>query len=63
MKVEPYNAIKADVIKKRADLVIKNKKFSEKISIILREIAEEKKNGITRRYYSFFFDAKWHEVS
>ena len=43
MKVDPYNSIKPEVLKDRADKVIKNRKFAENISNALREIAEDKK--------------------
>ena len=42
MKIEPYNAIDPSLIKKRAELVKNNEKFSKNIIIALREIAEEK---------------------
>jgi len=42
MKVEPYNAIDPNLIKKRAELVKSNEKFSQNILTALREIAEEK---------------------
>ena len=42
MKVEPYNAIDPNLIKKRAELVKSNEKFSQNILTVLREIAEEK---------------------
>ena len=42
MQVEPYNNIDQKLIKKRAELVTSNEKFSQNILIALREIAEEK---------------------
>ena len=42
MKVEPYNTIDPNLIKKRAELVKNNEKFSQNILTALREIAEEK---------------------
>ena len=42
MKAEPYNAIDESLIKKRAEMVKNNEKFSQKLIIALREIAEEK---------------------
>jgi len=77
MKVEPYNAISSKILQERADLVINNKKFGEKISTILRESAEDKKatesqEDITpeETIYKKFTSkkdnnlmSKWHEVS
>ena len=45
MKEEPYNAIDESLIKKRAELVKNNEKFSQKIITALREIAEEKEQS------------------
>ena len=45
MKIEPYNAIGESLIKKRAELVKNNEKFSQKILTALREIAEEKEQS------------------
>ena len=42
MKVEPYNIINPKLLKERAELILKNRAFAEKISTILREDAEEK---------------------
>ena len=42
MKVEPYNAIGRDLLKKRAELVKSNAKFAEDVCNILRENAEER---------------------
>ena len=42
MKVEPYNAIAPDLLKKRAHLIKSNAKFAEDVCNILRENAEEK---------------------
>jgi len=42
MKVEPYNVMDPSLIKKRAQLVRDNEKFSQNILTALREIAEEK---------------------
>ena len=44
MNVEPYNAIDPSIIKKRAELVRTNEKFSQNILTVLRDIAEEKDN-------------------
>ena len=76
-KAEPYSAITPEVIKQRADLVINNKKFSEKICTILRETAQEKKDtesqeditpeeSIYKKFTSNKDNAlmpKWHEAS
>ena len=43
MNVEPYNAIDPSIIKKRAELVRTNEKFSQNILTVLRDIAEEKR--------------------
>ena len=43
IKAEPYNAIKLELLKERANQVIKNRKFAENISIALKEEAEDKK--------------------
>ena len=45
MKAEPYNAIDESLLKKRAELVKNNEKFSQKIITALREIAEEKEQS------------------
>ena len=45
MKVEPYKAINSNLIKKRAELIKNNEKFSQKIITALREIAEEKEQS------------------
>ncbi len=42
MKEEPYNVIDPELIKKRAQLIRDNEKFSQNILTALREIAEEK---------------------
>jgi exodeoxyribonuclease-1 len=42
MKVEPYGKLDSNLIKKRAELVKTNEKFSQDICNILREAAEEK---------------------
>ena len=42
MKVEPYSKLDSNLIKKRAELVKSNEKFSQDICNILREAAEEK---------------------
>ena len=42
MKVEPYSKLDPNLIKKRAELVKTNEKFSQNICNILREAAEEK---------------------
>ena len=42
IKEEPYNTIDPNLIKKRAQLVRNNEKFSQNILTALREIAEEK---------------------
>ena len=42
MKVEPYNKLDPNLIKKRAELVKSNEKFSQDVCNILREAAEEK---------------------
>ena len=42
MKVDPYKKIGENLIKKRADLMKKNEKFSQDICNILKEAAEEK---------------------
>ena len=42
MKVEPYSKLDPNLIKKRAELVKTNEKFSQDICHILREAAEEK---------------------
>jgi len=76
-KVEPYNAINLDTLKKRAELVFKNKEFAQKINTILRDTAEEKKEtssqeditpeeSIYKKFTSGKDNAlmlKWHEVS
>ena len=45
MKEEPYNAIGSELIKKRAQLIRDNEKFSQNILTALREIAEEKEQS------------------
>ena len=45
MKEEPYNAIDPELIKKRAQLIRDNEKFSQNILTALREIAEEKEQS------------------
>ena len=45
MKVEPYNAVDPNLIKKRAHVVQNNEKFSQNILTALREIAEEKEQS------------------
>jgi len=45
MKEEPYNAIGPELIKKRAQLIRDNEKFSQNILTALREIAEEKEQS------------------
>ncbi len=45
MKEEPYNAIDSELIKKRAQLIRDNEKFSQNILTALREIAEEKEQS------------------
>jgi exodeoxyribonuclease-1 len=42
MKVEPYSKLDPNLLKKRAELVKSNEKFSQDICNILREAAEEK---------------------
>ena len=42
MKVEPYSKLDPNLIKKRAELVKSNEKFSQDVCNILREAAEEK---------------------
>jgi exodeoxyribonuclease-1 len=42
MKVEPYNSIDPDLIKKRAEMIKSNEKFAIDVCNILRENAEEK---------------------
>ena len=42
MKVEPYNLIDPDLIKKRAEMIKSNEKFAIDVCNILRENAEEK---------------------
>ena len=42
MKAEPYNIINPKLLRERAELILKNRAFAEKISTILREKAEEK---------------------
>ena len=43
LKAEPYNSMDLNLIKKRAELVQNNEKFSQNILVALREVAEEKK--------------------
>ena len=45
MKFEPYNAMSIDLLKKRADLIRSNEKFSQNILTALREIADEKEQS------------------
>ena len=45
MKEEPYNTIDPELIKKRAQLIRDNEKFSQNILTALREIAEEKEQS------------------
>ncbi len=45
MKAEPYNAMDESLIKKRAEIVQKNEKFSQNILVALREAAEEKEHS------------------
>jgi len=45
MKFEPYNSMSIDLLKKRADLIRSNEKFSQNILTALREIAEEKEQS------------------
>jgi len=45
MKVEPYNSIDPDLIKKRAKIIKENEKFSQNIINALREIAEDKEQS------------------
>ena len=45
MKEEPYNVIDPGLIKKRAQLIRDNEKFSQNILTALREIAEEKEQS------------------
>ena len=45
MKAEPYNAMDKSLIKKRAEIVQKNEKFSQNILVALREVAEEKEHS------------------
>ena len=42
MKFEPYNVMTMDLLKKRAELIRTNEKFSQNILTALRENAEEK---------------------
>ena len=42
MKFEPYNVMTMDILKKRAELIRTNEKFSQNILTALRENAEEK---------------------
>ena len=76
-KLEPYNAINPETLKKRANLVTKNKDFAKKISTILRENAQEKKETGSQEDMTFeetiykkFTNSKdnalmtkWHQVS
>ena len=45
MKVEPYNNMDLNLLKKRAHLVQKDEKFSQNIIVALREVAEEKEQS------------------
>ena len=77
LKVEPYSAINPKLLRERAELVTKNKKFAENISIVLREEAEEKQQttsqeditpeeSIYKKFISNKNNAlmpKWHEAS
>ena len=42
MKVDPYNKIDPELLRKRAELIKNNEKFANDICNILQEIAEEK---------------------
>ena len=48
MKAEPYSAMDKSLIKKRADIVKNNEKFSQNILHALREVAEEKEQSKTQ---------------
>ena len=77
MKVEPYNIINPKLLKDRAELILKNRAFAEKISTILREEAEEKQatssqeditaeESIYKKFTSNRDNAlmpQWHEAS
>ena len=77
IKEEPYNAIDESLIKKRAELVKTNEKFSQKVITALREIAEEKEQSKSQEdiyaeesIYTKFTSAKdtdlfplWHAAS
>jgi exodeoxyribonuclease-1 len=77
MKEEPYNTIDESLIKKRAELVKTNEKFSQKVITALREIAEEKEQSKSQEdiyaeesIYTKFTSAKntnlfplWHAAS
>ena len=77
MKEEPYSAIDESLIKKRAELVKTNEKFSQKVITALREIAEEKEQSKSQEdiyaeesIYTKFTSAKntnlfplWHAAS
>ena len=45
MKTEPYNSMDPNLIKKRAEIVQNNEKFSQNILVALREVAEEKEQA------------------
>ena len=77
MEEEPYNTIDESLIKKRAELVKTNEKFSQKVITALREIAEEKEQSKSQEdiyaeesIYTKFTSAKntnlfplWHAAS
>ena len=77
MKEEPYNVIDPELIKKRAQLIRDNEKFSQNILTALREIAEEKEQSKSQEdiyaeesiYQKFTSNKdtalfpKWHEAS
>ena len=77
MQVEPYNVIDPLLIKKRAELVKTNEKFSQNILTALKDIAEEKQQAASQEdilaeesIYTKFTGPKdtalfpkWHEAS
>ena len=77
MQVEPYNVIDPLLIKKRAELVRTNEKFSQNILTALKDIAEEKQQAASQEdilaeesIYTKFTGPKdtalfpkWHEAS
>ena len=77
MKVDPYNKIDPNLIKKRAEIIRSNEKFSQNILTSLREIAEEKEQSKSQEdilaeesIYSKFTSNKdtslfpaWHSAS